>query len=97
MESPQFEKIEFSEEAEELRRKRRPLIHNRAAFNEMGLFALRLQEEHSIEELHDYEAYCVLVGSTPLKKPERFDLEGNDSIVAFIDMLVEKVEHGEEK
>lgn len=95
MESPQFERIEFSEEAEELRKRKKPLMYKEDARNKMALFTRGLQENHSIEELHNYETYCVLAGSTPPHKPEYFDLEGEDSVVAFIESLEREVEDTE--
>lgn len=97
METPRYEQIEYSEEAEELRKRKKPMMYKEEARNKMAFFTQELQERHSIEELHNYEAYCVLAGSTPPKKPEHFDLEGDDSIVAFIDALDAKMESENEK
>ena len=95
MESPSFEKIEFSEESEEFKKKFRAVLEK-----DVGLVADRgakfvrgtLWKAHSVEDLHNYEAYCVLISSTPLKQPEHFDLEGDESIVRFIDGIAEEVE-----
>lgn len=97
MESPSFEKIEFSEEAKELRKRKKPLMYKEDARNKMALFTRELQERNSIEDLHNYEAYCVLAGSTPPKKPEHFDLEGDESIVQFVERLENEIEKPEEK
>ncbi|MBI5913579.1 hypothetical protein HY839_04040 [Candidatus Azambacteria bacterium] len=50
-----------------------------------------------MEELHNYEAYCIIVGSTPLAQPERFDLEGDESIEQFIERLESDIEEMEKK
>lgn len=97
MESPKFEKIEYSEEAEELRKRKKPLMYKEGARNKIAFFTKELQERHSIEELHNYEAYCVLAGSTPPEKPEYFDLEDEESIVQFMDALEREFENTDEK
>ncbi|MEK7493913.1 MAG: hypothetical protein AAB630_02015 [Patescibacteria group bacterium] len=99
MESPSFEKIEFSEEAKEFKKKYLAILHKNPAYvgEEIAKFVRgTLWESHSINELYAYEAYCIIVGSTPLKKPEYFDLEDEgESIVQFIDVLAEKKESEE--
>lgn len=88
-----------SAEAEELRTRLKDLLrreNKHTAINGIAEFAHALREKYSAEELHDYEAYCVLSGSTPIKQPEHFDLEGDEPIVRFIEGL-EGVEEPKEK
>lgn len=85
-----------SEGAHDLREKIRGLLrHERKleAINRIAEFAHELREKYSADDLHDFEAYCVLAGSTPLHKPEHFDLEGEDSVVAFIESLEREIEN----
>lgn len=49
------------------------------------------------DDLLNYEAYHVIVGSTPQEKLDLFDLEGDESIVQFIERLENEVEGPEEK
>lgn len=76
-------------EAETIRKKIGDLIKKNpaAAIDKFAEFARELRERYSIEELHNYEAYCALAGSTPLKKPEKFDLDRENSIEKFLDNL----------
>lgn len=61
------------------------------------LCVIHYGKTHSVEELHNYEAYCIIVGSTPLAQPERFDLEGDESIEQFIERLESDIEEMEKK
>ncbi len=97
MESSSFEKIEFGEEANELRKRIKPLMYKDVTRDKIVAFARELQEKHSTEELHNYEAYCALVGSTPMKQPEHFDLLDDESIVQYIERLENEIEEPEEK
>jgi len=54
-------------------------------------FGKKLQVKYGQQELHNYEAYCILIGSTPPKKPEKFDLKGEDSIEQFINSLTKEM------
>lgn len=95
MESPSFEKIEFSEEAKRFKESFRAVLDK-----DPGLVAEKiakfvrgtLWKTHTPEELHEYEAYCIIVGSTPLVQPEHFDLEGDESIVQFVERLENEIE-----
>ena len=88
-----------SAEAEKLRERFSKLIEKDAmnTMNKLSIFAQELRKRYSPNELHNYEAYCVAVGSTPQKQPEYFDFEGDESIVQFIEHLESKLEKLEEK
>ena len=96
MESPSFEKIDFKEQAHELRERLKSMMYQEEKRNKIWAFTRELQTRHSIDELHDYEAYCALAGSTPLKEPEYFDLPGNDSIIQFVENLENEIEEKKE-
>lgn len=71
MESPTFEKIEFSEEAKEFKAKYLSVLHKDPAYvgEEIAKFVREtLWKNHSPGELHAYEAYCIIVESTPPSK-----------------------------
>lgn len=84
-----------SAEAEELREKLKGLFHHEKKLiiiNRIAEFAHGLREKYSAEELHNYEAYCVLANSTPSRKPEKFDLEGEESVIRFMESLEREIE-----
>jgi len=87
------EEFEYSPEAKELREKLASLYRKdvEQAMDKIVTFAQELQTRYSLQKLHDYEAYCILVGSTPMKKPKEFDIEGDDSIVKFIGLLEKEI------
>lgn len=100
MESHSIEKIEYSEQAQELQKKYLAILIKDpvGASEKVFHFAHNvLLQNHTKEELHDYEAYCIVIGSTPSKQPERFDLEGDESIVQFIEHIECDIEEPEEK
>src|SRR3989338_2405150 len=88
-----------SAEAEKLRERFRKLIEKDEmnTMNKLSIFAQELRKRYSPNELHNYEAYCVVVGSTPHEKPEFFDFEGDESIVQFITRLESEIEGSKEK
>src|SRR3989344_8891950 len=90
MELPPFEQFEYSEEAREFKERYLEVLEKDYAgvSEKIAHFARNtLWKKHTPEELHNYEAYCILVGSTPLKQPEYFDLEGKESIARFMESL----------
>lgn len=83
-----------SAEAEKLREKLKGLLHHEkklVVIDRIAEFAHGLREKYSAEELHNYEAYCVLAGSTPRHKPEWFDLDGEDSVVRFMESVEREI------
>ena len=56
-------------------------------------FADELIKKYSREELINYRAYHILIGSTPNpeKKPEFFDLPGEDSIEKYLDEKIKEL------
>lgn len=96
MESNSFEKIEYSEQAREFKERFIEIMNKNVISVSKKIFHFVhdiLLKNHTEGELHDYEAYCIVIGSTPHKQPEHFDLEGDESIVQFINTL----DKGEEK
>lgn len=93
MESHSIEKIEYSAQAQEFKKryvefvKKNPIAVSKSIFTFVHGILL---ENHTEEELHDYEAYCIAIGSTPDKQPGHFDLEGDESIVQFIERLAKE-------
>lgn len=87
------EKFEYSPEAELLREKVKLLKKKNADYttNKIASFGRELQTRYPMKELHNYETYRFLVGSGARKKPEKFDLEGGDSIEHFINSLEEEI------
>lgn len=100
MESNSFEKIEYSEQAQEFKKRYIELVGKDPIAVSKKIFTFVhgiLLENHTEDELHDYEAYCIVIGSTPHKQPERFDLEGDESIVQFVEHLAEGTEEPKEE
>lgn len=96
---PEGYRIEGAE-TEELREKIKNLMRHEkrsAVMNDIAEFAHALREKYSAEELHNYTAYCILIGSTPREEPDHFDFEGDESIVRFIDTLAEEMENEEKE
>ncbi|MCR4284327.1 MAG: hypothetical protein NUV64_03410 [Parcubacteria group bacterium] len=88
-----MEEFEYSPEAKVLREKLKSLNRKDANLmsNKIALFGQELKEKHGEDELHKYEAYRLLAGSGDRKKPENFDLPGEDSIERFMDSLEEEI------
>lgn len=88
-----FEKFEYSPEAIKLKEKIKLLYKKDVSLtmDKIATFARELQTRYDLKELHNYEAYCALAGSTPLEKPKKFDLDGDDSIEKFINSLEEEL------
>lgn len=100
METPRYEKIEYSEEGKELKERYSAVIRkDYIAVSEKIAHFIRdtLWNKYDRSDLVNYEAYHIVIGSTPHAKPEYFDLEGEDSIVAFIDSLEREFENSDEK
>lgn len=87
----EMEEFEYSPEAKALRERLLSLYEKDVgpAMDKIAVFARELQTRYSLQELHNYEAYCIMVGSSPMKKPEKYDLEGADSIEKFINSFSE--------
>jgi len=88
-----MEEFEYSSEAKALRERLISLYEKNAesAMDKIATFARELQTRYSLQELHGYEAYCILAGSSPMKKPKEFDLPSGDSIAQFINSLEEEL------
>lgn len=101
METPQFEKAEYSEEGKALKERYGALIKSSSgaiAYEKMADFVRgTLWNKYDRGDLDKYEAYHIALGSTPKEKLSLFDLEGEDSIVAFIDSLEREFENSDEK
>lgn len=78
---------ETLEKASALRSKRMEIVKKDPihATEKLGKFALHLISKYN--DCLDYEAYHILVGSTPMKECLKFDFEGEDSVVSFIDSM----------
>ena len=55
-------------------------------------FVEKLKKEIEIEDLRDYLAFHIVIGSTPPKEnyPLKFDLNGEDSFEGFIDKILKE-------
>lgn len=100
MENPGFEKIEYSEEGKALKERWSNVIRkDYGGVSEKVAEFVRdtLWGKYDRNNLTDYEAYHIVIGSTPHAQLKYFDLEGEDSIVAFIESLEREFEKKEEK
>lgn len=91
-----FESAEWSEEGKEFEKKFLAIFHkDRIEISKKvaGFVRGMLWNKYNREDLDNYEAYHIVIRSTLIKKPEYFDLEGDDSIVHFIDTLAEEMEN----
>ncbi|MCR4323210.1 MAG: hypothetical protein NUV61_03950 [Candidatus Azambacteria bacterium] len=97
MESLSFEKFELSEKGWEFKKKYRAILEKDPAgvSDRIAEFVRgTLWNGHSPAELHNYEAYCIIVSSTPIAQPEHFDLEDESSIdgKGLIEQFIESLE-----
>lgn len=100
METPEFEKIEYSEEGKAFKERWSTVIRkDPIAVSEKiaGFIRGTLWNKYDRNNLVNYETYHIAIGSTPHTKPEYFDLEGEDSIVAFIESLAQEFGTEEEE